>query len=69
MCIEAVCVSCSRNVNMDAVHVVFKTGFYKAKYPLSVCRECHELQISESIVMPLHVEEMSEWNVHAKVGV
>jgi hypothetical protein len=69
MCSEAVCVSCGKNVKLDGVHVLFKTGFYKARYPLSVCLECHGSKSSEAVVISAHTEEIVEWSEHAKVGV
>jgi hypothetical protein len=42
MSVAVVCVCCTRTVKQEDAYVVFKTGFYQAKYPLSVCCKCHE---------------------------
>jgi hypothetical protein len=42
MSFEVVCVCCTQMVKLEDAHVVFKTGFYQAKYPLSVCCKCHD---------------------------
>ena len=39
------CIGCEKMIDLKYAHVVFKTGFYKIKYPLAICMNCSAEQV------------------------